>query len=83
MTRSDEIEATYDGLMRQAPRTVQFYVSELRELMGADWCDRNPDALARLVLASALDFQAATIGKELARLRDAVVSMSRLGPSAE
>ncbi len=76
MFNSDSITASVNTLMRQAPMTVLDYVRAIREGMGDEWADENPQALTTLVQAAALDFHTGIIGRELGRLVEAVDNLA-------
>ena len=63
-----------DTPMRRPSVTVMEYVRDLREAMGEEWVNANPQAFALLVQAAAIDMHGSTIGKEPRKLTGAVVS---------
>jgi hypothetical protein len=74
--RPDQIDASVDTLMRQAPMTASVYmaacIAEIDERLGEGYARANPALLAAMVQASALDFHTACTCNGLARLTEAV-----------
>lgn len=75
MVSDHEISAGYEKLCRDAVPTVVDYVRDVRRAMGDAWCDANPQAMALLVQAAAIDFHGATLGKEIGKLTKAVEAL--------
>jgi hypothetical protein len=56
----ERTELTPDGLMRQAPITIEFYLSEAKRIIDKSFGDgfskKNPQLVGYFVAASAIDF---------------------------
>jgi hypothetical protein len=55
------VTGSFETLMRQAPDTILEYVVGAKRIMGDAWCEKNPEAMATLVLAMSNDYHSGCV----------------------
>jgi hypothetical protein len=76
MLSTDRIAEGHDTLRRDSPLVVVEYIRDLKEAMGEEWANANPQAFALLVQAAAISMHGSVISKEFRRLTGAVITLS-------
>lgn len=70
------VPASYDSLLTQASDTSETYlrraVRAIDAQFGEGFARSNPDLVGKMIIASAMDFAAASFGKVIGELNDTI-----------
>jgi len=85
---NQDITAGFHTMMEQAPMTAMQFIADMRwkldAMFGPGWCERNPDAFARLCTMASSDFHASMtllagqkVAQALDRVADTIVQLQK------